>query len=82
MREVLTSLVGRWRHEECLVLWAVLRMIVATAADLLMPVDSGRLVGAGAVHAESRSLALHPAVRAIAMMALPDSRLEPYDHAK
>jgi ATP-binding cassette subfamily B protein len=70
MREVLAFLFSHWRRERWLVLWVALCMIVATAADLLMPVYSGRLVDAVAMHAEARSPALHGAVRAIAMMAL------------
>jgi ATP-binding cassette subfamily B protein len=70
IREVLAFLFRHWRREKWLVLWVALCMIVATAADLLMPVYSGRLVDAVAVHVEARSLALHGAVRAIAMMAL------------
>jgi len=70
MREVLAFLFRHWRREKWLVLWVALCMIMATAADLLMPVYSGRLVDAVAVHTDVRSLALHGAVRAIAMMAL------------
>src|SRR5438477_2373750 len=70
MREVLAFLFRHWRREKWLVVWVALCMIVATAADLLMPVYSGRLVDAVATHVEVRSLALHSAVRAIAMMAL------------
>ena len=70
MREVLAFLFRHWRREKWLVAWVALCMIVATAADLLLPVYSGRLVDAVAMHAEVRSLALHGAVQAIAMMAL------------
>ncbi len=70
MREVLGFLFRHWQREKWLVVWVALCMIVATAADLLMPLYSGRLVDAVAMHAEARSLALHGAVRAIAMMAL------------
>ena len=59
-----------WRREQLLVVWVSLCMIVATAADLLMPVYSGKLVDAVAMHATARSLALQGAGRAIAMMAL------------
>ena len=70
MREVLGFLFSHWRREKWLVVWVALCMIVATAADLLMPLYSGRLVDAVAMHKEARSLALHGAVQAIAMMAL------------
>ena len=70
MREVLAFLFRHWRGEKSLVLWVASSMIVATAADLLMPVYSGRLVDALALHATARPLAVRGAVRAIAMMAL------------
>jgi ATP-binding cassette subfamily B protein len=70
MREVLAFLLRHWRREKWLVVWVCICMIAATAADLLMPVYSGRLVDAVATHAVARSLALHGAVRAIGMMAL------------
>lgn len=70
MREVLSFLFGHWRREKWLVISVALSMIVATAADLLMPVYAGRLVDAIAMHAAGRSLALRSAVSAIAMMAL------------
>jgi ATP-binding cassette, subfamily B, bacterial len=70
IREVLAFLFHHWQREKWPVVWVALCMIVATAADLLMPVYSGRLVDAIAVHVAARSLALRDAVRAIAMMAL------------
>lgn len=69
MREVLAFLFRHWQREKWLVVWVALCMIVATAADLLMPVYSGKLVDAIAMHAP-RSLALSSALRAIAAMAL------------
>ena len=69
MREVLTFLFRHWQREKWLVVWVALCMIVATAADLLMPVYSGKLVDAIAMHAP-RSLALSNALRAIVAMAL------------
>ena len=69
MREVLAFLLRHWRSEKWLVIWIALCMIVATAADLLMPVYSGRLVDALALHATARRLAVHGAVQAIVMMA-------------
>ena len=70
MRDVLAFLFRHWRGEKWLVVWIALCMIVATTADLLMPVYSGRLVDAIAMHAAARSLALRSSMHAIAMMAL------------
>jgi ATP-binding cassette subfamily B protein len=70
MREVLAFLFRHWQREKRLVAWVWLCMMLATAADLLMPVYSGRLVDAVAVHATTRSVAFREAVEAIAMMAL------------
>jgi ATP-binding cassette, subfamily B, bacterial len=70
MREVLAFLFRHWRSEKWLVVWVTLCMIGATAADLLLPVYSGRLVDAVAMHAAARSVALRSALVAIAMMAL------------
>ena len=70
MRDVLAFLFRHWRGEKWLVAWIALSMIVATAADLLMPVYSGKLVDAIAVHAASHALALRSSLHAIAMMAL------------
>jgi ATP-binding cassette, subfamily B, bacterial len=52
------------------VVWVALCMIVATGADLLMPVYAGKLVDAIAMHTATRWLALRGALGAIAMMAL------------
>ena len=70
MREVLSFLFGHWWREKWLVVWVAVSMIVATAADLLMPVYSGKLVDAVATHAAGHSPTLHVAVRAIVMMAV------------
>jgi ATP-binding cassette subfamily B protein len=70
MREVLAFLFRHWRREKWLVVGVALCMIVATAADLLMPVYAGKLVDVIAMHAARRSLALRSALHAIAMMAL------------
>lgn len=70
MREVLAFLFRHWRWEKGLVVWVALCMIVATGADLLLPVYSGKLVDALALHTTARSLAVRGAVHAIAMMAL------------
>jgi ATP-binding cassette, subfamily B, bacterial len=70
IREVLAFLFRHWRRDKWLVVWVALCMMVATAADLLMPVYAGKLVDAVAMHAAARSLALRHALGAIAMMAL------------
>ena len=70
MREVLAFLFCHWQREKWLVLWVALSMVVATAADLLMPVYAGKLVDAIAMHALRPSQALRGAVGAIAIMAL------------
>ena len=70
MREVLSFLFRHWRREKWLVVWVAVSMIVATAADLLMPVYSGKLVDAIAMHAAAHSPALREAVRAIVMMGV------------
>lgn len=70
MREVLVFLFRHWRREKWLVIWVGLCMLVATAADLLMPVYSGKLVDAVTVHASAHSLALRGAVQAITIMAI------------
>jgi ATP-binding cassette subfamily B protein len=70
MREVLAFLFRHWRREKLLVVWVSLCMIAATVSDLLLPVYSGKLVDAVAIHPAAHSLALHEALRAIAMMAI------------
>lgn len=68
--EVLAFLFRHWRRESWLVLWVALCMIVATGADLLMPVYAGKLVDVIGMHAVVRSQPLRGALGAIAMMAL------------
>jgi ATP-binding cassette subfamily B protein len=70
MREVLVFLFRHWRSEKWLVVWVAASMTIATCADLLMPVYSGRLVDTLAAHATGHSPALRGALSAIAMMAL------------
>jgi ATP-binding cassette, subfamily B, bacterial len=70
MREVLAFLFRHWRREKWLVLCVSVCMIVATAADLLMPIYAGKLVDVIAMHGLARSPALRAAVEAIAIMAL------------
>jgi ATP-binding cassette, subfamily B, bacterial len=70
IRDVLAFLFRHWRRERWLVVWVALCMIVATTADLLMPVYAGKLVDAVSTHAAARLVALRDALGAIAMMAL------------
>jgi ATP-binding cassette subfamily B protein len=69
MHAVLTFLFSHWKREKWLVAWVSMCMSVATAADLLMPIYAGKLVDAVGMHTANRLLALHGALRAIAMMA-------------
>jgi len=69
MHDVLAFLFRHWRREALVVTGIALSMVVATAADLLLPVFSGQLVDAIASHDVARSEGLHIAVRAIAIMA-------------
>src|SRR6202034_807080 len=70
MREVLVFLFRHWRSEKWLVVWVALCMIGATSADLMLPVYSGKLVDAVAMHAAARPVALRTALGAIAMMVI------------
>jgi ATP-binding cassette, subfamily B, bacterial len=68
MRDVLAFLLRHWRREVRLVSGIALSMIVATIADLFMPVFAGRMVDAVAIHAGTRQQALHAALSALAIM--------------
>jgi ATP-binding cassette, subfamily B, bacterial len=69
MRDVLAFLFRHWRRESLVVAGIALSMTVATIADLLLPVFSGRLVDAIALHNMTRTHAVHAAAAAIAIMA-------------
>ncbi len=69
MHEVLAFLFRHWKQESTVVLAIAACMILATSADLLMPIYSGRLVDAIASHAIARTVALQIAIRSIAIMA-------------
>lgn len=69
MQRVLSFLFRHWKQEGSVVLLIATFMILATSADLLMPIYSGRLVDAIASHASGRAAALAVAVRCIAIMA-------------
>src|ERR1700761_911570 len=77
MRDVLVFLFRHWRREAWLVAGVAGAMLMATVADLFMPVFAGRLVDAVAAHAahttshayETKLQALHAAVWALGSMA-------------
>ena len=69
MHNVLAFLFRHWRREGLVVTGIALGMVVATAADLLLPVFSGQLVDAVVSHGVARAQALHAAVQAIVVMA-------------
>ena len=50
MRDVLAFLLRHWRREAWLVTGVACSMVVATIADLFMPVFAGRMVDAIAMH--------------------------------
>jgi ATP-binding cassette subfamily B protein len=68
VREVLAFLMRHWRREAWCVAGIAVSMLVATGADLLLPVFSGRLVDAVA-SGPARASALRAAAYAIAAMA-------------
>ncbi|MGC2398470.1 MAG: ABC transporter ATP-binding protein [Acidobacteriaceae bacterium] len=70
MRDVLAFLFRHWRREARLVTGVALSMIVATIADLFMPVFAGRMVDAIAIHTGTRQQSLHAAITALASMLL------------
>jgi ATP-binding cassette, subfamily B, bacterial len=70
IREVLAFLLRHWQREKWVVAWVASCMTAATAADLLMPVYSGRLVDALAAAPALRSVALRDALHAIVTMAV------------
>ncbi len=69
MRDVLVFLFRHWRREAAIVTGIALAMALATVADLLLPVFSGQLVDAIALHGSTRLQGLHTAVRAVVIMA-------------
>jgi ATP-binding cassette subfamily B protein len=68
MRDVLAFLFRHWRRDAWLVTAIALSMIVATIADLFMPVFAGRMVDAVAMHAGTHRQALRTALSALATM--------------
>ena len=70
MRDVLAFLLRHWRREAWLVTGVAFSMVVATIADLFMPVFAGRMVDAIAMHAGTHRQALHAALSALATMLL------------
>src|SRR5271168_5044221 len=75
MRDVLAFLLRHWRREAWLVIGIALSMVVATIADLFMPVFAGRMVDAVAMHGGTHPQALHAAISALATMLLLGSIL-------
>src|SRR3954452_21697703 len=73
MRDVLTFLFRHWRREAWLVTGVAAAMLMATVADLFMPLFAGRLVDAVAMHAtdaqHAKVQALHAALWALGSMA-------------
>jgi ATP-binding cassette subfamily B protein len=70
MRDVLAFLFRHWRREAWLVTGVACSMVVATIADLFMPVFAGRMVDAIAMHGGNHRQALHAAISALATMLL------------
>ncbi len=69
VRDVLVFLMRHWRREAWCVAGIAAAMTIATGADLLLPVYSGRLVDAVAAHGAVRAHALRAAIDAIVAMA-------------
>ena len=69
MRDVLAFLFRHWRREKVLVAATAASMAVATVADLLMPLYSGRLIDAISASVSARSAGLHSALHAVGLMA-------------
>src|ERR1700749_4529054 len=70
MRDVLAFLLSHWRREIWLVTGVACSMVVATIADLFMPVFAGRMVDAVPMHAGTHQQALRAALSALATMLL------------
>src|SRR6201998_1073345 len=70
MHDVLAFLFRHWRREAWLVTGVACSMVVATIADLFMPVFAGRMVDAIAMHAGTQRQALRAALSALATMLL------------
>src|SRR4051794_2849558 len=68
--EVLVFLYGHWRREWRIVFRIAVGMVIATVADLFLPVFSGRLVDAIAPRGISREQAFQSALYSIAAMAV------------
>jgi ATP-binding cassette subfamily B protein len=70
MRDVLAFLLRHWRRQARLVIFVALSMMVATIADLFMPLYAGRMVDAVASQTLSRQQAWAAAVSALLRMLL------------
>jgi ATP-binding cassette, subfamily B, bacterial len=67
--EVLLFLGGHWKREWRLVVRVAVSMLIATVADLFLPVFSGRLVDAIAQRGTPREEAFHSALLSVVSMA-------------
>lgn len=70
IRNVLGFLFRHWRREKMLVVSIAAWMALATAADLLMPVYSGRLIDAISTAVSTHAASLRSALHAVALMAV------------
>ena len=70
MRDVLAFLLGHWRREAWLVAGIASSMMIATTADLFMPVFAGRMVDAVATHGSSQQQAWNAGLSALLIMLL------------
>jgi ATP-binding cassette, subfamily B, bacterial len=70
LRDVLAFLFRHWRREAWLVTGIALSMVIATIADLFMPVFAGRIVDAIASNSATHRQALRAALSALATMLL------------
>src|SRR3984885_10848038 len=75
MREVLVFLFRHWRREAWLVTGVAVSMVIATIADLFMPVFAGRMVDAIAIHPGTHREAVQAALTALGTMLLLGSVL-------
>jgi len=67
--EVLLFLGGHWKREWRMVVRVAVCMLIATVADLFLPVFSGRLVDAIAQRGTPPEVAFHNALLSVACMA-------------
>ncbi len=68
MRDVLAFVFRHWRRESWLVSSVAFAMVIATIADLFMPVFAGRMVDAVALHTGTHQQAMRAALSALVTM--------------